>query len=446
MLPAGSCCGQTMTNNTSTVTTNLPRRGAPPTCEPTVTCETYCYEVFPAPVQKETAAPTSVRGVAGLASTIGGELFARLACCVQTFLANMPATPQSTPADDPVGWSNFCCNLRQALIQYLASQGGTDCQAISKLRAVACPSLKQDSGIFERELEQAITEELLIALEVLIGCFCSAALPPCPPPGDPRVPLASVRVRASDCTVLSVCDWTPLRKHVVTTKTLGYWLGWLPYVPMIREFMQEVCCGLFGLRDQLDVGRTRFTASTAKAREATNANAAATVPGAAASTVTGAAAGKQEADPAAGQTEDQAFSQPISFATRSYYASNPMSEAVAANLAAGPQSVSVQDLGSALFTPISPGTSGPTDPAQTLAATPHAKVLAEIARPLISSFGPLISAALGGLGQSGSTTDNTNSQLAAMRTELASLRNTVTLQQNALDALKPQPPAPATPG
>ena len=34
MMPAASCCGQTVVN-TAAVSTNLPRRGAPPTCEPT---------------------------------------------------------------------------------------------------------------------------------------------------------------------------------------------------------------------------------------------------------------------------------------------------------------------------------------------------------------------------------------------------------------------------
>ena len=64
------------------------------------------------------------------------------------------------------------------------------------------------------------------------------------------MPLAAVTVRASDCTILSICDWTPLRKHVVTTKTLGYWFGWLPFAPLIRQFMLEACCSTFHLRER----------------------------------------------------------------------------------------------------------------------------------------------------------------------------------------------------
>lgn len=415
MLPAGSCCGQTM-STTSMVSNNLPRRGAPPTCEPTVTCEAYRYEVFLAPMPTSTVAPAPVRGLAGLASTIGGDLFARLYCCVQGLLASLPPMPTTTPQQDPVGWSNYCCNLRQALIQYVSMQGGTDCQALAKLRAVSCPSPKRDSDIFVRELGRAFEEELLIVVEILIGCFCSAALPPCPPPGDPRVPLASVRIRASDCTILSVCDWTPLRKNVVTTKTLGYWLGWLPYVPMIRKFMQEVCCGLFGLRDQLGYYPAKADVAEAQTRDL---KADTNVVGAAPEQTT--------------ETED--VSEALTFGARTYYASNPMSEAVVGNLAAGPQSLSVTDLANALFTPINPGASGATDNAQTLAATPHAKVLAEIARPLMTSFGPLISAAMGSLP---AQSDDTASAMTAMRAELDSLKNIVTLQQNALNALQPQ--------
>lgn len=396
MLPAGSCCGQTMTSTTP-ITTNLPRRGAPPVCEPTVTCEAYRYEVFPAPTD------TNV-------SLIGGDFLARLKCCIQAIFPNGITLPQGLPTgQNNVEWSNFCCNLRQALMQYLISHGGTDCEAIAKLRAVTCPP--PDSENFLNALIAPLTEEVLILLEIILGCFCSTALPPCLPPGDPRLPLAAVTVRTSDCAILSVCDWTLLRKHVVTTRTLGYWFGWLPFAPIIREFMQLACCAVFNLPDQLG----RFAPGAGPAGRT------AFVPEAAA----GAAAGDQRAT---------FMNQPISFSTHTYQPSNPISEAVVANLAAGTQPVNVGDLMHALLDPVGSGT------AETLQGTPRAKVLAEIARPLLSGFGPLISAATGGLGQPAPPAPPpVQSDLAALRAELEALRTTVAAQQSALDALRHPP-------
>jgi hypothetical protein len=293
---------------------------------------------------------------------------------------------------------NFCCNLRQALIQYVLAQGASNCHALARLQAIACPSAN-DQENFQPALTLAIEEELLIFIELLIDCVCSAALPPCPAPGDPRVPLASVRVRASDCALISVCDWTPLRKHVVTTKTLGYWLGWLPYVPMLRAFMQELCCATLSLPRQF-YPREFYAKSDAAARNT-------------------------EA-----KTMPQDLNTPISFSARTYQASNPISEAVVANVAGGANAISANDLMQALFNPIDPSAS--TD---RLTSTPHAKVLAEIARPLATSFGPLLQAALGQQTQAN----------ALMRSELDALKTTVATQQAALDAMRPPPGAAATP-
>ncbi len=386
MLPAGSCCGQTITSKTP-ITTNLPRRGAPPSCEPTVTCEAYRYEVFPAPTDTNT-------------SLIGGDLLARLKCCLQSIFPNGLTVP--TNQNNPTQWSNFCCNLRQGLMQYLISNGGTDCQAIAKLQSVSCPA--PDSQNFWNELAAALTNLVIIGFEVILNCFCSTALPPCLPPGDPRVPLAAVTVRASDCTILSVCDWTLLRKNVVTTRTLGYWFGWLPFAPMIREFMQLACCRVFDLRGQLG------TLAPAQAK-----------PGAVAA---------QAATGAAPADERTTFmDQPISFSTQTYQPTTPISDAVVANLAAGTQAVNIGDLMHALLDPVSSGT------AETLQATPRAKILAEIARPLLTGFAPLLSAATGGTGTAANA-----AAMTALRAELNSLKATVTAQQTALDAMRQTPP------
>jgi len=457
MMPAGSCCGQTMASVTP-VSTNRPRRGAPPECEPTVTCEAYRYEVFPAPVQVTPPPPAPVRGIPGLASTIGGDLSARLACCLQDLIALFPPVPTSPPNPpltlaSKTEWSNFCCNLRQALIQYLLAHGGTDCQAITKLQAAICPSPSIDSdATFVQELFLALEIEVLIFFEIVVGCFCSAALPPCPPPGDPRVPLASVRVRVSDCGIVSICNWTTLRKHVVTVKTLGYWLGWLPYGGIIRQFLQVACCSLFNLPQQIGVPAPPPPAPP---------------PAPPARQGPGLAAGAGVNAATSGGSGSQGGDKPIVFGPPSYRTPRPFAEAVTTNLVGAPNPINFATLFSALLEPIDPGASGQEGVPQRLAAGPHAKVVAEIARPLVSSLlgplssaiggagppsqtlvdiaRPLISSLLGplagGLGQPSEAPQAPASadDLAALRRELDQLRQTVAAQQSDLEALRRTP-------
>jgi hypothetical protein len=380
---AASCCVETIAP-TAPVATNLPRRGAPPACEPTVTCEAYRYEAFLAPIEK----PPSL---------IGGDLLDRLRCCIQSIFPNGISIP--TDPQNELQWYNFCCSVRQALIQYLMSNGGADCQAIAKLQAIACPAPGSES--FTYAIGIALEAEAIILFEILLDCFCSVALPPCLPPGDPRVPLAAVTVRKSDCAILSICDWTPLRKHVVTTKTLGYWFGWLPFAPLIRRFMLEACCNTFNLWNQREYrDQNAFVPRTNAATERTTF-----------------------------------LNEPISFSTTTYRASNPISEAVAANLAAGTQPLTLGDLLHAMLDPI------PADAtAERLRSAPSAKIMAEVARPLFGAFGPLLSAATGGLGQTGTANAANVAAMTAMRAELDSLRATVTAQQSALDGLRQTPP------
>jgi hypothetical protein len=370
---------------TAPAATNLPRRGAPPSCEPTVTCEGYRYEVFLAP--DDTGKRTSL---------IGGELLERLKCCLQSIFPNGLSVP--TNLQDRQQLYVFCCSMRQGLIQYVLANGGADCQALAELQAIACPSPNSES--FPSALALALEAEILILFEILLDCFCSVALPPCPPPGDPRVPLAAVTVRASDCAILSICDWTPLRKHVVTTKTLGYWFGWLPFAPLIREFMLEVCCNAFSLRQP-----RIFREQTAVGPH-----------------------------PMADAPERTFMDEPISFATKSYQASNPMTEAVAANLAAEAQALTLGDLLHAMLDPVPANAT-----AETLRSAPSAKVMAEATRPLFSAFGPLLSAATGGHDRTKSANAG-DAMMTSMRAELDQLRATVTAQQAALDALRQTPP------
>lgn len=398
-----SCGGQSASTAASQpIGTKRPRRGAPPTCEPIVTCETYRYEVFPAPPEITRNPVSTVGGLAGFAAGAHGAMFANMACCMESLFASLPAMPIGS--QNPTDWVNYLCNLRLALIRYAITQGGNDCEVVAKLRAVDVPGA--NSQDFVALWGFAFGELIIISFEFLLQCFCNAVLPPCAPPGDPRVPLAAITVRAGDCSVVSVCNWTTLRKHVVTNVTLGYWLGWLPFVPNIRKFMQSACCAVFNLPGSFAPTRDGASNIVGARREE-----------------------KTETDtkPPAG-AEAFVLSQPLSFGATQYSAGNPISEAVLTNLTGTANALSFQDLANALFTPATPAENG------SLAASPHAKVLAEILRPLANGFAPLLGAASG---NTASTDD-----MAAMRAEIDNLKSTVATQQSALDALQQQQPPP----
>ncbi|MEX2631478.1 MAG: hypothetical protein WD341_16210 [Tistlia sp.] len=247
-------------------TTTQPRlrRGAPPTCEPTVTCESYRYEVFRKPEEEPrdpqgrdpngNSGPAQVilGSLAGFFEGLEGEMAARIACCLRDLEKTLPRPPGNfgaMTAADRQAWFRWCCAVRASLSGYYARIGGTDCEAMEKLAAVPCPNPDLPLDAFRSGLQQSILAMLGVALEAMLHCICSNILPPCPAPGDPRVPLASVTVRKRDCHIVKVCNWTPLRGHVVTFPTLGYWLGWIPLRRILRDFMEQLCC------QALDFGR-----------------------------------------------------------------------------------------------------------------------------------------------------------------------------------------------
>ncbi len=236
------------------------RRGAPPTCEPTVTCEAYRYEVFRKPVEKprdpgsqdpgSTSNPAGVfvGSLAGFFEQLEGEMAARIACCLRELENAIPRPPgnfATMTAAERQAWFRWCCAVRSSLSNYFGRIGGTDCEAIEKLAAVGCPSPELALDAFKAALQQSILAMLAPTLQAMLHCICTNILPPCPPAEDPRVPLASVTIRKRDCHIIKVCNWTPLRRHVITFPTLGYWFGWIPIRRILREFMEQLCCTVF---------------------------------------------------------------------------------------------------------------------------------------------------------------------------------------------------------
>jgi hypothetical protein len=234
-------------------------RGAPPSCEPTLTCETYRYDVFRAPEpEHDDRRPTS--GLAGVFSKLQGDLMENIACCLKQLQAALPQVPgdvTNIPANQRQAWFQWGCQMRTAIANYIVRNGGYDCEAIAKLQAIVIPDPGQPVGAFQQAMQIVFVQFAVLILEFALACVCSNALPQCPAPGDPRVPLALVKVRRGDCDVISVCNWTPLRKHVLTFPTLEYWFGFIPIIPAIRKVMHRICCELFGLRPRFEPSNDR---------------------------------------------------------------------------------------------------------------------------------------------------------------------------------------------
>lgn len=225
-------------------------RGAPPSCEPTVTCETYRYDVFRAPPTEFYDPKDDDKG--GFAAVFGqldGEMMKRIACCIEQLEAAVPPAPGNinaiTDATRNV-WFQWICQVRKAFSRHAMAAGSTDCELLAKLQAISIPPPAMELNAFKAAFVQAWAELLEAYFQLMVACICSNALPPCPSAGDPRVPLALVRVRKRDCQVVSICNWTLQRRHVLTWPTMRYWFGSLPIWQVLREWIHTLCCEFAG--------------------------------------------------------------------------------------------------------------------------------------------------------------------------------------------------------
>jgi hypothetical protein len=406
------------TSAAASATTRAPRN-APPACEPTLTCEGYRYDVFRAPTGEEPG---------------GGEMFQRMIACYLDLAAQLPQFPPGKTCDERFqnasAWSQWCYNVKRALIDYMATRGNYDCEAVYKLQAIACPPTDQGQQAFCDALDKLGVELSKAAGEALLACVCSAALPPCHDAGDPRVPLALVNVRRSDCSIVSVCDWTRLRRFVITFPTLRYWLGWLPYGRLIRNWMEAVCCNALGLPQIFPGGQLAATAAMGP-----DMAAGTTSSGAPASYATGTTGAGTT-----GGTGQDMFSQPLTFdfgkAGRTGLGTT-VAQAVIHNLGSPAPTLTTGDLGQALFQPLDL-----TLPSvERLATQPAIKVLSEIIRPLTRGIPP----ALLQMGARPAPPARAAAPTAAaadveeLRARLTELQRTIAEQQAQIDALRRPP-------
>ena len=238
----GSCgCGAKMTStaptNAMTTTTTQKPRNAPTECEATAICEGYSWDVF--------LAPTEIPPKDGQTQLSGGVIDA-INCCIEPFMASLPQLPgdPSNIGQNQSQWYLWCCRMKAALIAFFTSGPQASCTAVTTLQGIECPS--PDDEDFASKIAAAYATYIELELEAIFACLCAALLPPAPcGTSDDRVPLAIVTVRKKDCKVLRVCNWTHLRRLVITWPTLEYWFGWIPWFKTLQDSIAKFCCADF---------------------------------------------------------------------------------------------------------------------------------------------------------------------------------------------------------
>lgn len=247
------------------------RRGAPPSCEPTLVCESYRYEIFRKPEEKDDKDRSGedsdwlIASLAGVFERLDGDMARRITCCLRDLEKALPSPPSSDatniPQQERQAWVSWACAVKRSLAAYLTRLGGGNCEAVAELGAILVPNA--NSANFDEEFQYAVMELVMVAVQSALHCICSNLLPACPPPEDPRIPLAVVTVRRTGCDIVKVCNWTPLRRHVTTFRSLDYWFGWLPLREFIRNAIEAVCCNTFGLPMRYEAGKTPDTSGKA---------------------------------------------------------------------------------------------------------------------------------------------------------------------------------------
>jgi hypothetical protein len=224
--------------------TSLKPRGAPVQCEPTSICEGFAFEVYRKPPDKP-ADPAGNDNPKAPVLNADSELRKRFECCVALLITQVPSLPGSlhVPATEAEAqaWYQWINRMRALLQRYFASHGSYNCKLLDQFNTIPWPTagtLAIAALIF-----YAAVLLLIVWIDTVMACFCSALLPPCPPPSsEVRVPLASIHVAGKPCRVERICNWSIHRKFATTFPSLQYWLAILPFGVQLRQLLERVCC------------------------------------------------------------------------------------------------------------------------------------------------------------------------------------------------------------
>ena len=177
-------------------------RTLPEQCEPTVTCEGYRFVAYKLPKKN----PNEQQF---------GAAQRRFLCCIAPLIRELGTGPGLF--QNPQQGQAWVIAFRDAVREFVLTEGLYDCQIAEKLTAVAIPAVTgQAAGDALAALNQSALSIADIAGLAWQKCFCAALLPPCPEPSQTDcVPLATITVARGHCRVLRICN-IAARKFLVT--------------------------------------------------------------------------------------------------------------------------------------------------------------------------------------------------------------------------------------
>lgn len=255
-------CGCNGASRGTVATTSASRGASLIQCENTIVCESYSFRMYKAPRTFDR-------------KTTVGPMVEAFTACLKEFADSMPVfNPGTTNRQALHDW---CCEVHDAFAAWFLSHPPYACELAQRIAAIRCPN--PNDADFDSAIAAARTQFVLGALEVLLACFCTALMPPCPTaPSDDCIPLAVITVNTTNgCRVESICNWTTQRKYVTTFPSLQYWLSVLPFGRLLREALESLCCTTFLPRRTSDANANAATGNIAAVRmRAAFNNAAAT--------------------------------------------------------------------------------------------------------------------------------------------------------------------------
>jgi hypothetical protein len=206
----------------------------PPQCEPTLTCEGYCFAVYKVPLGDP-------------AKVDPGPLIMRLYCCLIPLFERLTSLPDDHQSPRQLqGWLN---DLIAAVREFLIDEGLYDCDVAARLSTIGAPALGGARAEYTTKWNSATLDLLEILAAIVQKCLCASLLPPCPPPDlHDCVPIATVTVTREHCRVKHICN-VGSRRFLVTWPSLQYWFSWVPLVTSwgkqnktIRDLINGICC------------------------------------------------------------------------------------------------------------------------------------------------------------------------------------------------------------
>ncbi|MEM5431309.1 hypothetical protein [Cupriavidus oxalaticus] len=444
----GACGGKKCGCNGATLARP---RGAPVQCEPTVICEGFAFEVYRKPPDQAPdpvgTTDSTVGGAAGNNQAFNpeSELMQRFRCCVELLVRQMPKLPGAlkvpATAAEAQAWYQWLGAARMQLRRYFASHGSYNCDLMAQFNAIPYPAagtLANAGAIY-----LAVVLLMIVWLDAVLACICSALLPPCPAPTrEVRVPLASLHIAggcgAQSCRVMRVCNWTVHRKFATTFPSLQYWLGILPFGKQLRQLLERLCCFDIGGILPRDIAGEQPGMFTMRA-EMSHPEA--------------------DTDAASGAASDNAD---IQLGNAAYQRANDLlNPAVAeperiagatallrAALARTGKTLEFSALAESMMRPGNGGEAPNRLSAAETANLPQFVLANQLMRPAVAAaIEPLLDMALGlsGRAATASAAPDAMAAMAALRTEMDALRDSVKAQASEIERLKAaaSPPAPA---